>query len=225
MIEDGSGQPVRRARVSVRATDARFDRAVMTDDAGRFVVSSVPPGRYSIIVTKPSYIAGYHGSKRPGRGPGTAIAVTAGQKAQVSITMARGAVITGVVRDESGAPMPNARVTAGIIRVQNGLRDIYQLGSAQTDDRGAYRIFNLAANNYYVFAVPSISTHGRAAAHQRRLAGGHQRAASDGSAGARRGRRRPHAARTPGRFRADLLSGHAVVRGRHGNPRRRPARK
>ena len=110
VIEDGSGQPVRRARVSVRATDARFDRAVMTDDAGRFAVSSVPPGRYSIIVTKPSYIAGYHGSKRPGRGPGTAIAVTAGQKAQVSITMARGAAITGVVRDESGAPMPNARV-------------------------------------------------------------------------------------------------------------------
>ena len=72
--------------------------------------------------------------------------------------MARGAVITGVVRDESGAPMPNARVAAGIIRVQNGLRDIYQLGSAQTDDRGVYRIFNLAANNYYVFAVPSIST-------------------------------------------------------------------
>jgi uncharacterized protein (DUF2141 family) len=157
VTEDATNQPVRRARVSVRGADARLDRAVLTDDAGRFAVTSLPAGQYSIQVTKPGYLTGYHGAKRPGRGPGTALKMTAGQKAQVSIRMARGGVITGIVRDESGAPLPNARVAAGIVRYTGGMRDISQVSGAQTDDRGMYRIFGLPPNNYYVFAIPSIS--------------------------------------------------------------------
>jgi hypothetical protein len=159
-LDDVSNQPVRRARVSVRGTDARLDRAVMTDETGRFVVGALPPGRYSVIVTKPSYLAGYYRSK-PGRGPGSAVTVTAGQKADVAIKMARGAVISGIVRDETGAPLPNTRVVAGIVRYNSGVRDIFQAGGVQTDDRGAFRIFGLAPGNYYVFATPTVTTDAR----------------------------------------------------------------
>jgi len=161
ITEDGTGQPLRRVRVSIRSADSTTERAVMTDDRGRFVLSALPPGRYSLTATKPAYVTSYYGSRRPGRGPGTPLALTAGAAIDdIVLRMARGAVIAGRVIDEFGQPLADARIrvmqrraggqTLAAVPMQAGVLQ----GGGRTDDLGRYRIFGLVPGEYVVMLSP-----------------------------------------------------------------------
>jgi protocatechuate 3,4-dioxygenase beta subunit len=151
-IDDGRG-------VALRGAEQRTERAVMTDDEGRFTLTNLPAGRYSLSATKPSYVTAFFGSRRPGRGPGTPLALTAGPKAEgLTLHMARGGVIAGQVLDETGQPFLNAQVRVLQYRTLNGERQLVppvlsgglNAGFGQTDDRGRFRIFGLMPGAYVV---------------------------------------------------------------------------
>jgi hypothetical protein len=93
-----------------------------------------------------------YGARRPLR-PGAAIPLTAGQKLDIVVRMARGGVITGVVLDHNS--QPSAATPVRVLRqaIVNGERKLVSSGESTTDDRGAYRIFGLAAGDYVVGAV------------------------------------------------------------------------
>jgi protocatechuate 3,4-dioxygenase beta subunit len=160
----GSAQPVRRARVTMRAADSRTEYAVMTDDEGRFVLASLPPGRYSLVATKPAFLPSFYGSKRAGAGPGTPLALTGGRSTdELTLPLTRGAVISGRVTDDNGEPYPGATVRvlpysaggsarAGLERAIGG--GIIGQGLIRTDDLGRYRVFGLAPGQYSVMASP-----------------------------------------------------------------------
>ena len=157
--DDGSGQPVRRARVSLRSAETRLDHAVMTDDQGRFVLSGVPAGRYSLTASKPAYITTYYGSRRAGRGPGVPVAVTEGARLEnMELRMPRGAVISGRAFDDMGQPMANVGIRVMRSRAVGGARALMGVGglrsSTQTDDRGSYRIYGLEPGEYVVVVNP-----------------------------------------------------------------------
>jgi len=154
-LDDPSPQPVRRARVTARSADGRTERAGATDDAGRFAIGGLPPGHYTLMAAKASYLQAFYGSKRPGRGPGIPIALAAGQSLNnLSIKMARGGVVSGVVRDDYGLPVASAVVRVLQFRTINGERTLTAQQSAMTDDRGIYRVFGLAPATYVVSAMP-----------------------------------------------------------------------
>jgi hypothetical protein len=71
----------------------------------------------------------------------------------IDIRLPRGAVITGRVTDEFGDPVPNASVTLARQQFFQGLGRLLPTGGASTNDIGEYRIFGLAAGQYYVFAA------------------------------------------------------------------------
>src|SRR5262245_60269268 len=51
-----TGRPVRRARVSVTAPELPEGRGTLTDDSGVFELTELPPGRYTLAVSKTGFV-------------------------------------------------------------------------------------------------------------------------------------------------------------------------
>ncbi|HXU39504.1 MAG TPA: carboxypeptidase regulatory-like domain-containing protein [Blastocatellia bacterium] len=128
---------------------------VISDADGKFEISGLRPGAYTMSATAPGYVLSDQDSKtfyRPGD--------------TVTLTLVKGGVITGKVTNSSGDPLVGATVRA--IRVK-GTDDKPQraasgimgqmteamsvlLGPYKTDDRGIYRIYGLAPGTYQIAA-------------------------------------------------------------------------
>jgi hypothetical protein len=144
--------PLRRARVSVSATELREGRAVMTGDDGRYEVKELPAGRYTVQVSKPGYVSLTFGQRRP-RQPGLPLQLGESERLNgVNFSLPRGGVISGHVFDETGNPLIRATVRAQRYDYQQGERRLVPVGFDQTDDRGQYRIFDLLPGDYYINA-------------------------------------------------------------------------
>jgi hypothetical protein len=148
--------PVRRALVTLSG-DGASGRTV-TDDAGRFVFDQLPAGRYTITVAKAAFVTTYYGSPRVGRGPGTPIPLADGQRVTtLAVTLTRGAVIEGTLRDDTGTALSSGQVRAQQVVFVNGERTFVDvpgiLPRATTDDRGVYRIYGLPPGDYVVSAT------------------------------------------------------------------------
>ncbi len=154
VVTEGSGNPVRRARVTLTAPELRGSRTMTTTDQGAFSFTALPAGRYTLAASKPGYVNITFGAKRPGR-PGTPIQLLDGQKMEkASISLPKGAVVTGVVLDESGEPSPGTQVRVMRAVMRTGEKTYEQSGQDQTDDRGIYRIYGLQPGDYIVNAIP-----------------------------------------------------------------------
>ena len=104
--------PVARVIVTVSGAALPVGRSAITDDLGRFAVGHLPPGRYSVSAAKPAYLSIAYGASRPGRA-GVVVSLSAGQQiTDLSITLIRGAVISGTIRDIKGRPASGAPVSA-----------------------------------------------------------------------------------------------------------------
>jgi len=154
--DEAEAKPVRRAIVTLTGPDLRPSRGAITDDDGRFTIANLPAGRVTLTVSRASFITSIYGAKRPGR-PGTPIAIANGQKVEdLVVKIWRGAVIAGVLRDDTGAPVEGISVTVTPART-NGTAATLSLSNnpVTTNDQGEYRIFGLAPGSYVVSASPS----------------------------------------------------------------------
>ncbi|MEK6407589.1 MAG: carboxypeptidase-like regulatory domain-containing protein [Acidobacteriota bacterium] len=130
-------------------------RPVTSDADGKFELSSLQWGAYKISASAPGYVLSDSDSKpyyRPGE--------------SVTLTLAKGGVITGRVTNLSGDPVVGAVVRAIKVREADNKpvrlrRDMASeftgtiaslLGPYKTDDRGIYRIYGLEAGYYQVAA-------------------------------------------------------------------------
>ncbi|HEX5068592.1 MAG TPA: carboxypeptidase-like regulatory domain-containing protein, partial [Vicinamibacterales bacterium] len=153
--EDGR-QPIRRAMVSL-AGPSQISQ--ITDEDGRFVFESLAAGDYAITATRAGFLPAEYGARRPGR-LAARLSVAAGATVNdVTLYMARGAVIEGVVRDVNGQPAANVSVIvsspATVTQFVTGLSTPWM-----TDDRGVYRAYGLAPGSYVVLATPPVVRRG-----------------------------------------------------------------
>src|SRR5262245_27858934 len=103
--DENPSQPVRRAIIVLAGDGLRPSRGAITDDAGRFTFAELPPGQFTITVSRASFITSMFGAKRPGR-PGTAITVEDGARLKdLVVKIWRGAAVAGTLRDDTGAPV------------------------------------------------------------------------------------------------------------------------
>ena len=153
VVVAGTGQPARRARVTLNATEGGGSRTAMTDDDGRYTFNDLAAGRYTVSVSKTGHVGITYGQTRPGR-PGTPIQLTEGQKFEANLQLPRGSVITGTVVDEYGEATAGTQVRVMRYVMQGGRRTLQQAGNGSTDDRGIYRVFGLQPGDYIVSAVP-----------------------------------------------------------------------
>jgi hypothetical protein len=164
VVVAGSGQPARRARVSLAGgVDVGGGRgrsaSTTTDEMGRFAFNALPEGRFNLSASKPGHVGGTYGQRQAGR-PGTPIQLADGQNLKVQLQITRGGVITGTVLDENAEAIPGTPVRALRYVMQSGQRTLQSAGSGQTDDRGVYRIYGLQPGEYIVFATPRNNNQG-----------------------------------------------------------------
>ena len=146
--------PVRRVVVSISG-DVLPMRSVITDDAGKFVFGRIPAGSFSITARKAGYLSTEHGSPKPGRA-GSRIALAAGEKRGITLTIFKGAVIAGTLRDATGQPLAGVAVAAIDTRLASQGANLSPEVST-TDDRGNYRIFGLMPGEYAIAAGPGAA--------------------------------------------------------------------
>jgi protocatechuate 3,4-dioxygenase beta subunit len=158
--EESTPRPLRRALVSLGSGGAASWTTV-TDDSGRFVFPGLPAGRYLLAASKPGWVGADYGARRGGRGPGTTIALTDGQRVTANLSLLPGGVIAGRIVDQFGQPLAGVRPVVMEVRTIGGERTlsanaVRPIASAltSTDDRGEYRIYGLPPGTYVIAATP-----------------------------------------------------------------------
>jgi protocatechuate 3,4-dioxygenase beta subunit len=151
VVAADTGRALRRARVVVGGGGR--PRAASTDEQGRFQITGLPAGTYTVSAAKSGFVDGAFGQRRPS-GPGTSVELTDGQQAaNIDIKLARGGVVTGHVMDEQGEPLARAVVTVLRQQYVRGQKQLAPAGTDQSDDRGQYRVFGLPPGDYFVSAT------------------------------------------------------------------------
>jgi uncharacterized protein (DUF2141 family) len=161
LTDDTDPRPLRRVRVYLNSSDDEVARTTISDDAGRFAFDGLRAGRYTVGGTKEGYVTVNYGARRPG-GPGAPVTPADGQAlADLTLTLPRGAVITGVLLDPDGLPLPGVSMRAlRYVYTVTGERRLSAVSTTMashiTDDRGAYRIYGLPAGEYAIAAPATL---------------------------------------------------------------------
>jgi protocatechuate 3,4-dioxygenase beta subunit len=142
IVSAATSQPVRNARV--RTEDAGT-KPIATDADGRFVV----PAGSTVVVAK----AGFAPARVPAHDG-------------IEIRLQRGAAISGRVFDEYGVPAPLITVVAQQIVATAATvpRKATTIAHVETDDTGAYRLFDLPAGDFVVAVAGPRTFNGASAA-------------------------------------------------------------
>ena len=124
-----------------------------TDHEGNYRIPNVAPGSYEVIAAAPAYVVV---DANFGRGQ-TVIVGDDEEVEDINFSLIRGGVITGKVTDADGRPVIGQQVylyrMADFSQQQREpMRQIFPTINVQTDDRGIYRFFGLAAGQYKVAA-------------------------------------------------------------------------
>jgi hypothetical protein len=92
VTDEQTPQPIKRAQITVSNTDLTVTRTTFTNDSGRFTITGLPAGRYTLAASKAPYLRTNYGAKRYDR-PGTPITLKeAEQMPNLTLRMTRGAV-------------------------------------------------------------------------------------------------------------------------------------
>jgi hypothetical protein len=154
-----TGEVLPDVRVTVTpelAGPGALARSATTDSEGKFILTGLAPGRYSLTAARTLFF-------RPRRNTGVvAVTVAADQRLRdVQILLMPTGVIAGRVVDENREPLRSVRIEALRREYRDGVRTWVTSQQNTTDDRGEYRVFNLQPGSYFIratqgnFATPS----------------------------------------------------------------------
>jgi hypothetical protein len=153
IVAADTGKPIGRALVRIAANELPGGRNALTDNSGVFEFTALPAGRYTLTASKAAFVTLSYGQRRPLQS-GTPLQLGDGQDIKgIVFQLPRGGAITGHVFDESGDPLPGTAVRVMRYQYVQGRRQLTPAGTAQTDDRGEYRVWGLNPGDYYVTAV------------------------------------------------------------------------
>jgi Carboxypeptidase regulatory-like domain len=150
VVDLQTGAPLPGALVAVWNPDRREKPVATTTDAeGRWEIKGLRAGGYRPTASKPGYVTSVQ--RLPRRVSLTAL------RSDVSVELAliRGGVISGRLTDETGGPAVGVEVTVLRYLPAGRRRRFHSVGQGRTtDDRGAFRIFDLVPGEYVLMATP-----------------------------------------------------------------------
>jgi 5-hydroxyisourate hydrolase-like protein (transthyretin family) len=156
-----SGEPVRRAFVQpLKVDDGRAVASSVTDNDGRFALEGLEAAKYQLTASKRGFRTGYYDEHEE-----FSSAIVTGpdqDTGHLEFRLMPRAVLHGVVTDDGGEPVANARVMLfNRPKHSEAGERITQADAATTDDTGAYELGDLAAGEYLlaVVAEPWYAVH------------------------------------------------------------------
>jgi hypothetical protein len=152
VVVGADGTPIAGATLTLQGSQTTsWKRVTATSDArGQFVFSALSADLFNLEAAKSGYLKAALGAVRSG-GEGTAIALAASQRiSDLVLTLSRGGVITGTVRDATGHAAPGLRVALTRVDLPGIVDDV------PTDAEGKYRLEGLPPGNYIVLAMPQF---------------------------------------------------------------------
>ena len=129
---------------------------VSTNAEGRFAFVGLAAGPYRLEASKPGWLPGASGRRRPGGGSAPIELADGERRNDLTITMWRTAVIGGRVTDDNGDPLIGAEVRAMRQQFVAGRPHHDTPIRARTDDRGVYRFSTLIPGDYLVVVLMSV---------------------------------------------------------------------
>jgi protocatechuate 3,4-dioxygenase beta subunit len=154
VLNDATGTPIRRAMVTLSTLDTPpLEAVTFTESNGAFGFTSIPPGKYRLHADMDGFQHASFGASTPARPPGTLKLAAGDGRYGITFRLRPLGSISGVVLDPDGDPVPNASVRllrAGFAR----RKPIYQdVGSANTDPSGHYRVTDVLPGQYVIMAL------------------------------------------------------------------------
>jgi beta-lactamase regulating signal transducer with metallopeptidase domain len=156
VVDARSGRPVPDARVVISGGDR--SGAASTNAEGRYEVSGLVPGDYSVDVRARGYVPARYG-QREATEPGSMLEVGGGRYTTgINVRLEAAGAVTGRVFDDRGEGLAGVEVELLADRLMpDGIRPV-GVGFAQTEAEGAYRFDDVLPGDYYVraYVPPSV---------------------------------------------------------------------
>ncbi len=159
-------QPVPRVHITVRSTSLDAPRTVDTDEQGRFSITGLRPGRYTVEAFKQGWVRSFFGAEQPWIPPGEPVTLRDREiRRDLVVPLVPGNVIEGRIGDAAGRPYPDSFYVMALRRerVAGDIRLVSAragLNLTKVDDRGIYRFYGLEPGEYIVAAGTSVTPRG-----------------------------------------------------------------
>jgi len=131
----------------------------VTNAQGKFRLSDIPTESYRLVVILDGFSPQEYGSREAGRsGSGSVLNIRPGDALKdIVVRLSSTGSINGRVTNTAGRPQMGLDVTLfSLIYDANGSPLFRIASSAQTDDRGQYRLYWITPGDYYLTAGPSV---------------------------------------------------------------------
>jgi hypothetical protein len=150
VTDDATPRPIRHARVELTGERTL---SVVTGDDGTFDFTGLPAGRYRLSAS--TLAMGPRGYRaNPHALAPTVIVLAASQQFRgLPFVFRAGGVISGRVKDSTGAPIDRAIISA-IVPASAASAVARVAAEAESDDEGNYRLFGLAPGSYILAVSP-----------------------------------------------------------------------
>jgi Carboxypeptidase regulatory-like domain len=148
VVDHVTNRPIARALVRLSPVNGPGELNSMTDESGQFAFSDIPKGKYRL--------AAQRRGQRPQwfheTGQYSTAVVTGPDVDSTGIVFPLQALgsISGSVLDEEGEPVPSANVQLLREMVNEGEKQVLQVGNCTANSLAQFRCGNLAAGTYYL---------------------------------------------------------------------------
>jgi hypothetical protein len=129
-------------------------RTATSDEEGHFIIQNVSPGDYVLRWRREGYFSKDDDVNYPTSSSNLTLRISAQQHIEnVVLSLIPGGIVSGRIANSQGKLIARGRITALAISYEQGRRVLKSVGrSADSDDRGEYRLFGLRPGQYYLMS-------------------------------------------------------------------------
>ncbi len=160
VVNSRTGTPVAGAELTLqRTTDGKLAGQAQSDSAGHFAFQNLGEGKFALIARGKGYVPSAYQEHPPGVSTALVTSkslVTTGLRFELA-PLAR---ITGVVQEDSGDPVPNARISLYRRDAFSGTGMMAMASGSTADAMGKFEFTRLPEGEYYAcaFGTPWYAT-------------------------------------------------------------------